>query len=50
MILEGTIVDIRMRTTKLELFLDNAMITVPNSQIVNAYFKLVKRTIGRRIK
>lgn len=47
---EGTVVDIRMRTTRIRTF-DNAMITVPNSQIANAHIlNWSKRTIGRRIK
>lgn len=47
---EGTVVDIRMRTTRIRTF-DNAMITVPNSQIANAHiFNWTKRVIGRRIK
>ena len=31
---EGTVVDIRMRTTRIRTF-DNAMITIPNSQLAN---------------
>ncbi|MEZ4694523.1 MAG: mechanosensitive ion channel family protein, partial [Aliarcobacter sp.] len=47
---EGTVVDIRMRTTRIRTF-DNAMNTVPNSQIANAHIlNWSKRTIGRRIK
>lgn len=47
---EGTVVDIRMRTTRIRTF-DNAMITVPNSQIANAHIlNWSKRTVGRRIK
>ncbi|QKF78325.1 mechanosensitive ion channel family protein [Arcobacter defluvii] len=47
---EGTVVDIRMRTTRIRTF-DNAMITVPNSQIANAHImNWSKRKIGRRIK
>ena len=47
---EGTVVDIRMRTTRIRTF-DNAMITVPNSQIANDHIlNWSKRTIGRRIK
>lgn len=47
---EGTVVDIRMRTTRIRTF-DNAMITVPNSQIANAHIlNWSKRVIGRRIK
>jgi len=47
---EGTVVDIRMRTTRIRTF-DNAMITVPNSQIANSHIlNWSKRTIGRRIK
>ncbi|WP_421716180.1 mechanosensitive ion channel domain-containing protein [Arcobacter arenosus] len=48
--IEGTVVDIRMRTTRIRTF-DNAMITVPNSEIANAHIKnYTKRKIGRRIK
>lgn len=47
---EGTVVDIRMRTTRIRTF-DNAMITVPNSELANANIKnYSKRKIGRRIK
>ena len=47
---EGTVVDIRMRTTRIRTF-DNAMITVPNSQIANAHIlDWSKRIVGRRIK
>jgi len=47
---EGTVVDIRMRTTRIRTF-DNAMITIPNSQLANTYIKnYSKRKIGRRIK
>ncbi|MDD2896164.1 MAG: mechanosensitive ion channel [Aliarcobacter sp.] len=47
---EGTVVDIRMRTTRIRTF-DNAMITVPNTQIANAHIlNWSKRVIGRRIK
>ena len=47
---EGTVVDIRMRTTRIRTF-DNAMITVPNSEIANTHIKnYSKRRIGRRIK
>ncbi|MGB6329282.1 MAG: mechanosensitive ion channel family protein [Halarcobacter sp.] len=47
---EGTVVDIRMRTTRIRTF-DNAMITIPNSQLANAHIKnYSKRRIGRRIK
>ena len=47
---EGTVVDIRMRTTRIRTF-DNAMITVPNSELANAHIKnYSKRRIGRRIK
>jgi MscS family membrane protein len=47
---EGTVVDIRMRTTRIRTF-DNAMITVPNTQIANAHIlNWSKRIIGRRIK
>ncbi len=48
--IEGTVVDIRMRTTRIRTF-DNAMITVPNSELANANIKnYSKRKIGRRIK
>ena len=47
---EGTVVDIRMRTTRIRTF-DNAMITVPNSELANTHIKnFSKRRIGRRIK
>ncbi len=47
---EGTIVDIRMRTTRIRTF-DNAMITIPNSELANTPIKnYSKRRIGRRIK
>lgn len=47
---EGTVVDIRMRTTRIRTF-DNAMITVPNSELANSNIKnYSKRRIGRRIK
>ena len=47
---EGTVVDIRMRTTRIRTF-DNAMITVPNSELANTHIKnYSKRRIGRRIK
>ena len=47
---EGTVVDIRMRTTRIRTF-DNAMITVPNTQIANAHIlNWSKRIVGRRIK
>ena len=47
---EGTVVDIRMRTTRIRTF-DNAMITVPNSQLANTHImNWSKRKIGRRIK
>lgn len=47
--IEGTVVDIRMRTTRIRTF-DNAMITVPNSELANAHIKnYSKRKIGRRI-
>ena len=47
---EGTVVDIRMRTTRIRTF-DNAMITVPNSELANSNIKnYSKRKIGRRIK
>ena len=47
---EGTVVDIRMRTTRIRTF-DNAMITIPNSELANTFIKnYSKRRIGRRIK
>jgi len=47
---EGTVVDIRMRTTRIRTF-DNAMITIPNSELANTHIKnYTKRRIGRRIK
>ncbi len=47
---EGTVVDIRMRTTRIRTF-DNAMITIPNSQLANSHImNWSKRRIGRRIK
>jgi len=47
---EGTVVDIRMRTTRIRTF-DNAMITVPNSQLANSHIiNWSKRKVGRRIK
>lgn len=48
--IEGTVVDIRMRTTRIRTF-DNAMITIPNSQLANTHImNWSKRKIGRRIK
>ncbi len=48
--IEGTVVDIRMRTTRIRTF-DNALITVPNSELANAHImNWSKRIIGRRIK
>ncbi len=47
---EGTVVDIRMRTTRIRTF-DNAMITIPNSELANTNIKnYSKRRIGRRIQ
>lgn len=47
---EGTVVDIRMRTTRIRTF-DNAMITIPNSQLANGHImNWSKRKVGRRIK
>lgn len=47
---EGTVVDIRMRTTRIRTFA-NAMITIPNAQLANTYIlNWSKRKIGRRIK
>ncbi|NVJ53130.1 MAG: mechanosensitive ion channel [Campylobacteraceae bacterium] len=46
---EGTVVDIRMRTTRVRTF-DNAMITIPNSELATTHIKnYSKRKIGRRI-
>lgn len=48
--IEGTVVDIRMRTTRIRTF-DNGMITVPNAQLANmSILNWSKRIIGRRIK
>ena len=48
--IEGTVVDIRMRTTRIRTF-DNAMITIPNSQLANSHImNWSKRVVGRRIK
>lgn len=47
---EGTVVDIRMRTTRIRTFA-NGMITVPNGELSNAsILNWSKRKIGRRIK
>lgn len=47
---EGTVVDIRMRTTRIRTF-DNAMITIPNSRLANSHImNWSKRKLGRRIK
>ncbi|MGM0518088.1 MAG: mechanosensitive ion channel family protein [Campylobacterota bacterium] len=47
--IEGTVVDIRMRTTRIRTF-DNGMITVPNSHLANIHItNWSKRKIGRRI-
>jgi len=47
---EGTVVDIRMRTTRIRTFA-NGMITVPNAQLSNtSILNWSKRKIGRRIK
>ncbi len=47
---EGTVVDIRMRTTRIRTFA-NAMITIPNAELANmAILNWSKRVIGRRIK
>ncbi len=47
--IEGTVVDIRMRTTRIRTF-DNGMITVPNSHLANTHItNWSKRKIGRRI-
>ncbi len=48
--IEGTVVDIRMRTTRIRTFA-NGMITVPNAQLANTpILNWSKRRIGRRIK
>jgi len=48
--IEGTVVDIRMRTTRIRTFA-NAMITVPNAQLANtSIVNWSKRRVGRRIK
>jgi MscS family membrane protein len=48
--IEGNVVDIRMRTTRIRTF-DNAMITIPNTILANSYIQnWSKRSIGRRIK
>ena len=48
--IEGTVVDIRMRTTRIRTFA-NGMITVPNAQLANtSILNWSKRRIGRRIK
>ena len=48
--IEGTVVDIRMRTTRIRTFA-NAMITVPNAELANtSILNWSKRRIGRRIK
>ena len=47
--IEGIVVDIRMRTTRIRTF-DNGMITVPNSHLANIHItNWSKRKIGRRI-
>jgi MscS family membrane protein len=47
---EGTVVEIGLRSTTIRTF-DNALITMPNSQLANADIKnWSKRRIGRRIK
>ncbi len=47
---EGTVVDIRMRSTRIRTF-DNSMITIPNSKLANTPVQnWSKRVIGRRIK
>ena len=47
---QGTVVDIRMRTTRIRTFA-NAMITVPNAQLANmSILNWSKRVIGRQIK
>jgi len=49
-IYEGTVIEIRMRTTTLRTF-DNALVTIPNSELANMPIKnYSKRLIGRRIK
>jgi len=47
---EGTVVEIRMRTTTIRTF-DNALVTIPNSVLANSSIKnYSQRKIGRRIK
>lgn len=47
---EGTVVEIGLRVTTIRTF-DNALISIPNSTLVNNDVKnLSRRTIGRRIK
>lgn len=48
--IEGTVVDIRMRTTRIRTF-SNALITVPNAELANmSIMNWSKRRLGRRIK
>lgn len=48
--IEGTVIDIRMRTTRIRTF-DNTELTIPNSNLSNASIKNYgRRKIGRRIK
>lgn len=48
--IEGTVIDIRMRTTRIRTF-DNTELTIPNSNLANSSVKNYgRRKIGRRIK
>jgi len=47
---EGTVVEIRMRTTTIRTF-DNALVTIPNINLANTEIKnFTKRKVGRMIK
>lgn len=47
---EGTVIEIKMRTTTIRTF-DNALVTIPNSELANTSIKnWSKRVLGRRIK
>ncbi|NPA50884.1 MAG: mechanosensitive ion channel, partial [Epsilonproteobacteria bacterium] len=47
---EGFVTEVGLTSTKIRTF-DNAMVTIPNSKLVNDYIKnWTKRVIGRRIK
>lgn len=46
---EGTVIEIKMRTTTIRTF-DNALVTIPNSELANSSIKnWSKRVLGRRI-